>query len=56
LAKGLINIYLPLVYSSVYKDYILSTIEKKGRFLKKMSFTIDISNFNSRKIARSLAF
>jgi hypothetical protein len=54
LARGLINIYMPLVYSSVYKDYILSTIEKKNRFFKKMSFTIDISNFSSRKIDRNL--
>lgn len=56
LVKGLVNIYIPLVYSKVYKDYILSTIDKKNRFFKKISFTIDISNFNSRKIDRHLAF
>ncbi|MFN8291958.1 MAG: M1 family metallopeptidase [Chitinophagaceae bacterium] len=56
LAKGLVNIYIPLLYSGVYKDYIQSTIEKKGRFWKKISFSIDISNFSFRKIDRNLNF
>ncbi len=51
-----INIYLPLVYSKVYKDYILSTISKQGRLWKKISFSIDISNFNSKKMGRAFAF
>lgn len=51
-----INIYIPLLYSSVYKDYIQSTIEKKQRFWKKISFSIDISNFSFRKIDRNLNF
>lgn len=54
--KGLVNIYLPLVYSPVYKDYILSTIEKKKRFFSKISFSIDVSNFNPRRIERNLSF
>jgi hypothetical protein len=54
--KGIVNIYLPLVYSPVYKDYIISTIEKKKRFLSKISFSIDISNFNPRRIERNLSF
>jgi hypothetical protein len=56
LFKETINIYLPLLYSRVFKDYILSTIDKKGRFFKTMSFTIDISNFNLRKFDRNLSF
>lgn len=56
LMKGLVNIYIPLLYSGVYKDYIQSTIEKKGRFWKKISFSIDISNFSFRKIDRNLNF
>ena len=54
--KGLVNIYLPLVYSPVYKDYILSTIEKKKIFFSKISFSIDVSNFNPRRIERNLSF
>ena len=54
--KETINIYVPLIYSSVFKDYIESTLDKKGRFFKKISFTIDISNFNLRKFDRNLSF
>lgn len=54
--KDLVKIYMPLLYSPVYKDYILSTVEKKGRFFKKMSFTIDISNFSFRKLNRNISF
>jgi hypothetical protein len=51
-----VNIYLPVVYSRVYKDYIQSVIGKKGRIWKTISFSIDISNFNLRKINRDLDF
>lgn len=54
--KETINIYIPLLYSSVYKDYIVSTSEKKNRFWKKISFSIDISNFSFRKLDRNLDF
>ena len=43
LFKNVLNIYMPLVYSKVYKDYIQSTIDKKGRFFKTISFSIDFS-------------
>lgn len=56
LFKETINIYVPLIYSSVFKDYIQSTIPKKGRLLKTISFTIDISNFSFRKFDRNLNF
>lgn len=56
LVKETINIYLPLIYSSVFKDYIQSTIPKKGRLWKTISFTIDISNFSFRKFDRNLNF
>lgn len=55
LLRETINIYIPLVYSKVYKDYIRSTLEKKNRFLKTVSFSINISGFNARKINRLLA-
>jgi hypothetical protein len=51
-----VNIYVPVVYSRIYKDYIQSVIEKKGRLWKTISFSIDISNFNLRKINRELDF
>ncbi len=54
--KESINIYLPLIYSRVFKDYIQSTIPKKGRLWKTISFTIDVSNFSFRKIDRNLNF
>lgn len=56
LLEGLVNIYIPLIYSSVYKNYIQSTIIKKERFWKKISFSINISSFNFRKIGRNFSF
>ncbi len=54
--KETINFYIPIIYSSVFKDYIQSTIDKKGRFWKTISFSIDISNFSFRKFDRNLDF
>jgi len=51
-----VNIYIPLIYSGVYRDYIQSTIDKKGRLWKTVSFSLDISNFSFRKIDRNLNF
>jgi hypothetical protein len=51
-----INIYVPILYSRIYKDYIQSVLEKEGRFWKTISFSIDISNFSLRKINRELDF
>ena len=51
-----INIYVPILYSSIYKDYIQSVLEKEGRFWKTISFSLDISNFSLRKINRDLDF
>jgi hypothetical protein len=53
--KETINIYIPLLYSKVYKDYIKTTLDKKNRFLKTISFSIDISNFNLRKFSPNFA-
>jgi Peptidase family M1 domain len=54
--KQTINIYVPLMYSRVFKDYIQSYLPKKNRFFKTISFSIDISNFTLRKFNRNLAF
>ena len=56
LLKETVNIYIPLVYSSIYGDYFKSTLIKKERFWKKISISIDISNFSFRKIDRNFNF
>ena len=56
LLKNTVNIYVPLIYSSVFKNYIQSTLEKKDRFWKRISFSIDIANFNLRTIDKYFAF
>jgi hypothetical protein len=56
LLKETIHIYLPFIYSTVYKNYIQSTIEKKGRLSKTISFSIDISNLDFKKINRNISF
>ncbi|MBC7686956.1 MAG: M1 family metallopeptidase [Aquabacterium sp.] len=45
-----LNIYVPLLYSKVYSDYFKSAITQK-RFLRNISFSIDIQNINLRKLA-----
>ena len=49
LLKNTVNIYFPLLYSKVYDDYFKSTITEK-RFQKNISFSIDIQNFNLKKL------
>ena len=56
LFKNTVNIYVPLIYSSVYKNYIQSTLEKKDRFWKRISFSIDIANFSLRTIDKYFSF
>jgi hypothetical protein len=55
LLKNTVNIYVPLFYSQVYRDYFLSTFPEK-RFRRTISFSIDIQNFSLRKIDRRLIF
>jgi hypothetical protein len=54
LLKGTVNLYAPLFYSKVYRDYFKSTISG-NRFWKTLSFTVDFSNFTFRKIDRNLS-
>jgi hypothetical protein len=56
LLKNTVNIYVPLVYSNVYKNYIQSTLEKKDRFWKRISFSIDIANFSLRTVDKYFSF
>lgn len=55
LLKETVNIYIPLLYSSVYKDYIKSTLGE-NKFWKKISFSIDLSHFSLRKFNRNYIF
>lgn len=55
LLKNTVNIYFPLLYSKVYRDYFNSTITDK-KFLKNIAFSIDIQNLSLKKINRLLPF
>ena len=49
LLKNLVNVYIPLAYSKVYSDYFKSTITEK-RFIKNISFSIDVQQLNASKL------
>jgi len=55
LFKNVLNIYLPIVYSSDFRDQ-LKTIPTQNTFWKRITFSIDIQNINSGKFLRHLAF
>lgn len=50
-----VNIYIPLLYNKVYNDYFKSTIPK-NRFLKTISFSIDLYNKALKKANREIEF
>jgi hypothetical protein len=53
--KDILQVYIPILYSKVYRDYFKSTITEK-RFVKNISFSIDIQNFNLKKLVPQIAF
>ena len=53
LLHNTVNIYAPILYSKVYKDYIRST---NPGFVKNISFSVDIQNFTLRKLIPQFAF
>lgn len=55
LFNNIVNIYFPLLYSKVYRDYFKSTIPEK-RFLKNITFSIDLQNINLKKIIPQIPF
>ena len=55
LLNDLVNIYVPILYSKVYSDYFKSTITE-NRFIKNISFSIDIQNFKLKKIVPEFPF
>ncbi|HEY0432423.1 MAG TPA: hypothetical protein VGC95_01045, partial [Chitinophagaceae bacterium] len=56
LLRNTMNVYVPLVYSSIFRDYVKSILEKKDRFFKKISFSIDLATFSLKKIDKNLTF
>ncbi len=48
LYKNLVNIYVPVLYSKIYRNYFKSTLGEK-QFWKTISFSIDIQNFRLDK-------
>jgi hypothetical protein len=55
LMKESINIYIPIIYNRVYSDYLKSTIPK-NRFLRTISFSIDLFNKGLKDLNRQLEF
>ena len=55
LFKNVLNIYFPLMYSKVYKDYFKSTITEK-RLARNISFSIDIQNLSLKKLFPQFQF
>ena len=55
LFKEVVNIYVPLLYSKVYKDYFKSTIPEK-RFLKNIAFSFDLQNISLKKLVPQIPF
>ena len=53
--KDMLQVYIPILYSKVYRDYFKSTITEK-RFVKNISFSINIQNFSLKKMAPQLTF
>jgi hypothetical protein len=52
LLKETVNIYIPVMYSRIFKDYVRSYLPQKNRFFRTISFSIDISHFTLHKINR----
>ncbi len=49
LFQNVVNVYFPLLYSDVYKNYFKSTIPT-NRFAKTISFSIDFSKLQANKL------
>lgn len=55
LFKEILNVYVPVLYSPVYRDYIRSVIVDK-KLVRTISFSINISGLSSGKIDRNLVY
>lgn len=54
LCKDLINVYVPLVYSKVYRDYFRSY--PNNSFFQRISFSIDIQDIRFKKLSPLIPF
>lgn len=55
LFKDVLNIYAPLIYSKIYKT-TLKTDPEQNKFLKRITFSIDIQNINLKKLVPQSPF
>jgi Peptidase family M1 domain len=55
LLKNVLNIYVPLLYSKVFKEQ-LKTDKEANRLIKKITFSIDIQNLSLRKMIPQIPF
>ncbi len=55
LFRDVLNIYMPLLYSKVYRDYFKSTIPSP-RFLRNISFSIDLQRLNTGVLPPPFSF
>jgi hypothetical protein len=53
LADNLIQIYIPVLYSKVYREYVNSTLTG-NKWLNTISFSIDIQNLSLKQIDKRL--
>lgn len=51
--NSVVNIYLPILYSKVYNNYFKSTLGN-NRFIKNISFSIDIQKLSLNKLNREI--
>lgn len=49
-----IRIFIPLMYSKPYQDYVRSILGPKNRFLQKISYQIDLQSLNLRRVSREI--
>lgn len=54
LCKDIVNIYVPLLYSKIYRDYYRTT--PGNNFWQRIAFSIDIQNINFKKISPLIPF
>ncbi len=53
LFKSFINIYIPVIFSKVYREYYKSTITEK-RFLKTISFNINLKKIELKSLLKEI--
>ena len=49
LFKEVLNIYAPIFYSKLFRDQ-LKTVPEEDKFLRKVSFSIDLQKIDVRKL------